>query len=165
MSFAFLLKSFEPISDNFYTNTSINSSFENNEYSRSVKKTISQGRYIGGGVTGLFLGFGIGQAIQGRWKERGWIHTVLQAGIIGGFVFGGAFFLDESFSLEKYALYFVIGAFAFLGSKVWETIDTWMLPRSIKVISSDQHSDFYEIQSLYSRYRAKISGMTLQWHF
>ena len=38
--------------------------------------TMSQGQYVGGGIASIFLPFGIGQAIQGRYKETGWIFTV-----------------------------------------------------------------------------------------
>ena len=34
-------------------------------------KTISTGKYVGGGVASIFLGWGIGHAIQGRYAERG----------------------------------------------------------------------------------------------
>jgi len=37
---------------------------------------ISDGQHVGGGVVSLFVGFGIGQAVQGRYGETGWIFTV-----------------------------------------------------------------------------------------
>jgi len=37
---------------------------------------ISDGQHVGGGVAALFFGFGIGQAVQGRWTETGWIFTL-----------------------------------------------------------------------------------------
>src|SRR5215813_5168447 len=36
---------------------------------------ITDGQKTGGGAAALFVGFGVGQAIQGRWLERGWIFT------------------------------------------------------------------------------------------
>ena len=162
-AFAFLLKNSESISNNFYANT-LNSSFdESNEYSSSIK-TISQVSYIGGNVASILLGFGIGQAIQGRWKERGWIHTAFQAGVIAGFGFGGKFFLSESTTPGEYAFYFVSGVLLFMGSRVWETVDTWILPDSIRVLSSNQQNNFYNTH-LYSQHRAKVSGIALQWRF
>src|SRR5262245_55241343 len=46
---------------------------------------ISDGQHIGGGVLAIFPGFGIGQAVQGRWLEKGWMFTLGEA------VFGVAF--------------------------------------------------------------------------
>lgn len=37
---------------------------------------ISDGQVIGGGVANLLFGFGVGQAIQGRWGDTGWIFTL-----------------------------------------------------------------------------------------
>ena len=77
---AFALSNSESISNHYLNSISANSLLANNEYSSETRvKTISQGRYIGGGVASIFLGFGIGHAIQGRWKERGWIHTTTQS--------------------------------------------------------------------------------------
>lgn len=51
---------------------------------------ISSGQHIGGGVAALFLGFGTGQAVQGRWSDTGWIFTLGEAAsfavLIGGVV-------------------------------------------------------------------------------
>ncbi|MBA3499447.1 MAG: hypothetical protein M4D80_38270 [Myxococcota bacterium] len=51
---------------------------------------ISSGQHIGGGVAALFLGFGVGQAVQGRWSDTGWIFTLGEAAsfavLIGGMV-------------------------------------------------------------------------------
>jgi len=41
---------------------------------------ISDAQTAGGGIAAMFLGFGIGQAIQGRWLERGWMFTVADVG-------------------------------------------------------------------------------------
>lgn len=37
---------------------------------------ISDGEHIGGGIAAITIGLGVGQAIQGRWHETGWIFTV-----------------------------------------------------------------------------------------
>ena len=37
---------------------------------------ISDPEHIGGTLTALVVGFGIGHVAQGRWSERGWIFTV-----------------------------------------------------------------------------------------
>lgn len=163
-AFAFLPKNSTSTSNNFYASTPITPSFESNEYTSSIK-TINEDSYIAGGVASILLGFGIGHAIQGRWKERGWIHTAFQTGVIAGFLFGGNFFLPESITIEHYALYFLSGTLLFMGSRVWETVDAWALPQSIKVISSNQQNNLYKTHFLYSQNRAKISGIALQWQF
>src|ERR1043165_10125455 len=37
---------------------------------------ISDGEHLGGGLAALFVGFGVGQAVQGRSGRKGWIFTV-----------------------------------------------------------------------------------------
>jgi hypothetical protein len=37
---------------------------------------ISSAEHIGGGIAGAVIGLGIGQALQGRWAERGWLFTL-----------------------------------------------------------------------------------------
>lgn len=41
---------------------------------------ISTGRYILGGVLSIWPGLGIGQAVQLRYRDRGWIFTVGELG-------------------------------------------------------------------------------------
>src|SRR5678815_1471590 len=36
---------------------------------------ISDGETYGGGALALFFGYGIGQAVQGRWSQKGYIFT------------------------------------------------------------------------------------------
>jgi hypothetical protein len=37
---------------------------------------VSDGQWIGGVAASIGLGFGIGQAIEGRWRDTGWIFTL-----------------------------------------------------------------------------------------
>ena len=37
---------------------------------------ITEGQQFIGGVANFFVGFGVGQAIQGRWTDTGWIFTL-----------------------------------------------------------------------------------------
>jgi hypothetical protein len=43
---------------------------------------ISNGQTIVGGVAAILVGFGIGQSIEGRWLERGWMFTVVDTGAV-----------------------------------------------------------------------------------
>ena len=173
---AFALSNSKSLSNHYLnsTNTPANSLLANNEYSNEIRvKTINQGHYIGGGVASLFLGFGIGHAIQGRWKERGWIHTILQSvsvlAITGTFIF---FVLSDnldSFINDPYRGIpvgsFIIGTAAMLntGSRIWEMIDVWILPDSIKIIS--QKHNFHKSSPL-QQYKTKMPySVALQWQF
>ena len=37
--------------------------------------TVSKTNYYAGGALSILPGFGIGHAVQGRWREKGWIFT------------------------------------------------------------------------------------------
>ena len=37
---------------------------------------ISDGKHIGGGIAAFAIGFGVGQAVQGRWSDTGYIFTL-----------------------------------------------------------------------------------------
>ena len=141
-------------------------------------KTINQGHYIGGGVASIFIGFGIGQAIQGRWKERGWIHTTVQSGALLVYIGSLAFTVSsvvEDMSTRDASVGDISGSaligsgltlglvLVILGSRIWEMVDTWMLPDSIKIISSSQKIG---ASSLYS-YKTKLNvpSIALQWQF
>ena len=71
---------------------------DSNMMSQSHSQTISNGAYIGGGVASIFLGFGIGTAIQGRYK---WIHTGLQGLAVGGMIATAVVMVDDAVSSNK----------------------------------------------------------------
>jgi len=156
-----------PYSNTFVLSDSSLYLADNNEYSmQSSMRTINQGRYIGGGVASIFLGFGIGYAIQGRWKEKGWIHTALQGGMLLTYISvvftAGA---DHNSAVAGLGTTLGIGI-AILGIRIWEMVDVWLLPDSIKIISSNQQTDRYIFSSLYSyEYKADVPGIGLQWRF
>lgn len=58
------------------------------EHDLLLQGEISDGAHIGGGVASLFFGFGIGQAIQGRWSDTGWIFTLGESASVAVFVAG-----------------------------------------------------------------------------
>lgn len=57
---------------------------QNEAISGSFKQTITKGQYIGGGVAAIIPGFGIGHAIQGRYREKGWMFTAAELVTFGG---------------------------------------------------------------------------------
>jgi MFS family permease len=62
---------------------------------------ISDGQHIGGVVAGLFFGFGIGQAVQGRWSDTGWIFTLGEAASITALMVGFVQSFNDCFAEEN----------------------------------------------------------------
>lgn len=110
---------------------------------------ISTGRYIAGGVTGTILGFGIGQAIHGRYPERGWIFTAgelaASALILAGLVscYGDRPYEDSCSG----AGLITAGALGYIGFRVWELVDLWAAP-------PDENNRYYELLRLQRKSRA-----------
>jgi len=96
---------------------------------------ISDGEWIGGGLVNVFFGFGIGQAIQGRWSERGWIFTLGQ-GVSGvafmyGFVrwFGDCFQPDTGCDDNSTGFGLMMaGMVGMTVFYVWGAIDAFAVP-------------------------------------
>lgn len=99
---------------------------------------ISDGAHMGGGLIALFFGFGVGQAIQNRWSDTGWIFTVGEIGsgalMIYGItrVFGDCFTPDQSNYCEsgRGTTALVVGALALTGFRIWEVVDAFAGPAS-----------------------------------
>jgi hypothetical protein len=95
---------------------------------------ISDGQHLGGGLLSIFFGFGVGQAVEGRWGQTGWIFTLGEPVAFGVFIYG----LGQSFSdcfgpatnchnnSGDGAL--IAGAVALVGLRLWEVIDAWAAP-------------------------------------
>lgn len=101
------------------------------EASQEVEK-ISPFRYGIGGVLGIYPGFGLGHAVQGRWLERGWMMTAgeLVSGVVAlhGAVTCGTVALLSSSKQSSGCDRAAVGAFSFLAFRIWETIDVWATP-------------------------------------
>jgi len=84
------------------------------------------GGWLTGGVLSTFLGFGVGQAIQGRYKSRGWMFTVGDSVATTVILIGAARCCGPAGNKEEYA---VLGGLAVLvGLRIWQTIDAWIVP-------------------------------------
>ena len=115
----------------------------------AASEPISTGRYIGGGLVGTFVGFGIGNAINGSWTDTGWLFTTFEVAgaglIVGGFVMAGSPFMDFikegpssstikalSDSAQSKILTGVIlaagGALIYSGFRIAEIVDVWAAP-------------------------------------
>lgn len=109
---------------------------------------MTQGQYLAGGLTSLFVGWGVGHAIQGRYAERGWIFTLGEAASFGMF-FGGYGWaaaniishterssrsnFDTRNSIPNMggpASLMVAGGIAFTAIRIWEVIDAFAAPYS-----------------------------------
>jgi hypothetical protein len=92
---------------------------------------ITDGQVVGGVVANWLLGFGIGQAVQGRWSESGWIFTLGEAGGITMMIVGALriepFCEDEFNSCERrndQAVLLLLGGLAgYVGFHIWSIVD------------------------------------------
>jgi hypothetical protein len=95
---------------------------------------ISEGEHFGGVLVGFFLGFGSGQAIQGRWSDTGWIFTVGEAASIAAILVGvDDIFddcIDDNCNNDGNGGLFAIGIIGLVGFRVWEIVDSVAGPSS-----------------------------------
>lgn len=89
-----------------------------------LRGEIPQNLYVAGGLITLFVPFGIGQAVQGRWAERGWIFTAGELGSIGMMIYGIPRCVDE----DRGCGFMVAGILGLAGFRIWEMIDAWVAP-------------------------------------
>ncbi|MBL7714388.1 MAG: hypothetical protein JNL01_02905 [Bdellovibrionales bacterium] len=89
---------------------------------------ISDGSYFAGGAMGTLVGLGIGHAIQGRFKTKGFIFLI---GELGGtaLLFSGTMrCLFQDSSCMDNSLPVQLGSLALVGFRLWEVIDVWITP-------------------------------------
>jgi hypothetical protein len=101
---------------------------------------INDGAHIGGGLIALFFGLGVGQAVQGRWSDTGWIFTVGEIGsgalMIWGItqVFQNCWDNEYETSCDNGSnsggTAIVFGALALTGFRIWEVVDAFAGPAS-----------------------------------
>jgi hypothetical protein len=94
---------------------------------------ISDLRYVGGVVGALSFGFGMGQLIQGRWSDTGWIFTVGEGAAFVGIFAGLAGSLgpcvEQPCANHRGAEALAIGSLlAFAGLHLWEIGDAAIAP-------------------------------------
>ena len=97
------------------------------------KGYITEGQHIGGGVVALFFGYGIGQAIQGRWSEKGYIFTLGDAATAGVMMYGMVQLMSciegcSERDTDHAAQLMLVGALGHLVFRTWETIDAFTAP-------------------------------------
>jgi hypothetical protein len=98
---------------------------------------ISDGAYVGGGVLAIFGGFGLGQAVQGRWSDTGWIFTLGETAGFTALLIGAVdTFRDcpidggQSMTCDRSQgpWLFWGGLIALGGLRIWELYDAWAVP-------------------------------------
>ena len=97
---------------------------------------ISDGQHLGGGLAAVFLGFGAGQIVQGRWQDTGWIFTVGESASFVAFVWGASEQLADCLPVNgpnncdsnRGVGLLVGGLLAFSGFRVGEVVDAFIAP-------------------------------------
>jgi hypothetical protein len=96
---------------------------------------IDPGAHVGGALASFFLGFGTGQAVQGRWSDTGWIFTVGEAASIAAIIIGIGNEIDDCVN-DDYCGdddndgLIIVGVFGFIGFRAWEIVDSSAGPSS-----------------------------------
>jgi hypothetical protein len=104
---------------------------------------ISDGEHIGGGIASLFIGFGVGQAVQGRWGQKGYIFTIGELASFGAMIYGKVDLIsacDDDFrgdyaetrcnkTQERRGMSLMLGgALAVTAFRIWEIVDAFAGP-------------------------------------
>ena len=96
---------------------------------------ITDAQHYGGGLASSFVGFGLGQAIQGRWRERGWIFGIGESVGLLGVILGvfqpppdGCAETDLSDHCTQISKLSDIGFFVMMGFHIWGAVDAFVVP-------------------------------------
>lgn len=92
---------------------------------------IGETRYVAGGVTGTFVGLGLGHAVQGRWlSDDGYLFTLVEAATVAAIATAkpttsctGTF--PNLSCNQTYPDYVSGAAIVFLAIRVYEIFDVW----------------------------------------
>jgi hypothetical protein len=96
---------------------------------------VSDGQHIGGGLASLFLGLGVGQAVQGRWSETGWIFTLGETASVVSLIVGASKQFNDCFDGQVGCrnqsdgdAYLIAGVVGIVVFRTWEVIDAFAGP-------------------------------------
>ena len=94
---------------------------------------IDVGSWVGGGLLGTYIGFGLGHAIQGRYSYDGWILTTGEG--LGALAFAlGISSCDKLIGHSSWECsnsgntLVAAGITAFVGFRIYEIFDVWFSP-------------------------------------
>lgn len=94
---------------------------------------------MGGAALALFVGFGLGQAAQGRWSDTGWIFTIGELAAMSILFYGIGGAADdvnddvtgrEDRDCNGCVSYIITGAVALSALRLWGVIDALSGPSS-----------------------------------
>ncbi|MFT3699752.1 MAG: hypothetical protein QM831_41780 [Kofleriaceae bacterium] len=112
---------------------------------------ISQVQVGVGAGAAIFLGFGVGQAVEGRWLKTGWIMTVGETASLMTFLvaiapsFGDCF--DDCRRTSQTRAVLGLGSLAIFGGlRIWEVVDSISGPMQQNrryLAARARHPDFY----------------------
>ncbi len=100
---------------------------------------ISNGRILTGGLVSTFVGYGIGQAIEGRWTDTGWLFSVGETAASVAMVVGLARMTlsEEARCLQapcsnssNDAGLFVGSLIALTALRIWDSVDAFAGPHN-----------------------------------
>src|SRR5262245_38344217 len=99
------------------------------------REPIEQDQHVGGSLAGFLFGFGLGQAMQGRWHDRGWLFTVgdgaaMSALMVGAFGQMGCYGLTEDGRTRctVASVAAIAGFSSLMILRVWQTVDAVYVP-------------------------------------
>ncbi|HLL21334.1 MAG TPA: hypothetical protein VK427_04340 [Kofleriaceae bacterium] len=104
------------------------------EHDLLMQGEISDGAHLGGGVAAVFLGFGTGQAIQGRWSDTGWIFTLGESASLVALIAGAARAWDDCANEFDSSVdcdhsdgppLMLVGGLGLVVFRVWEIVDAF----------------------------------------
>ena len=135
---------------------------------REPRKKISMGRYVGGGLAGTLLGFGVGHAIQGRYSNSiaGWftfsqtVSPLLAALALSNISFFAAgCFMEEhcpeedrrASSNSLWGSVMVGSLLLWPASRIIEIISVWRVDqKKYEIVTQDSKNSTYSILPLLS---------------
>jgi hypothetical protein len=121
---------------------------------------ITEQQYFVGGFANVFVGFGLGQAIQHRWFSRGWIFTLGEGVSLAAVIIGVLSSPDcTSSSCDGRSTLGNIGLFGLLGFHIWGAIDSFAAPANYNRRVRELRSRL-GIQQMYSRIVPFVSNRT-----
>jgi hypothetical protein len=92
---------------------------------------ISDGAHAAGVVLNLLVGFGVGQAVQGRWGDTGWIFTLGESASFVALMYGFASVLSFSSSeneQQRGGTALFAGLIGYLVFRTWSVADAAVAP-------------------------------------
>jgi hypothetical protein len=94
---------------------------------------ISGGPWIAGGLVSFFVGFGLGQSVEGRWGDKGWIFTLGDAASVTTLAVGavdavGCIAAGSKCNPTGTDVLLFGGAIGLVLFRAWETVDAFAAP-------------------------------------